>query len=302
MKRRVTVRVPATTANLGPGFDCLGMALDLWNQVRLELGQGTWVTITGEGAQELSQQRDNLVCRAAEALFCRAGQEPPELRISCHNTVPLARGLGSSATAIVGGMVAANALLEEPLPQEQVLALAAELEGHPDNVTPALLGGCQVVTQGDQGLVSASVPLPRGLYAVLFIPDQPMPTQEARSVLPPQVSRQDAVFNVGRTALLVVALATGKLEHLRTATEDRLHQPARQQLFPAMRLIFRAALDAGALGAFLSGGGSTVLALTQGRQLTIGYEMADSANKAGVPGTIKIVRPSRRGATVTKLE
>lgn len=302
MKKRASVRVPATTANLGPGFDCLGLALDLWNQVRLELERGSAVTVTGEGGGELSTQPDNLVARAARELFRRAGKESPEVRVFCQNSIPLARGLGSSAAAIVGGLVAANALLDEPLTQAEVLNLAVELEGHPDNVAPALLGGCQVVARGDQGLVSIAVPFPEELYAVLFIPDQRIPTQKARDVLPQQVSYEDASFNIGRAALLVAALATGRLEALRIATQDRLHQPWREPLFPAMRLIFRAALEAGATGVFLSGSGSTILAFTRGRQMTVGYEMADMAEKAGVPGTLRIVRPSLQGATITELE
>lgn len=302
MKTRVVVRVPATSGNLGPGFDCLGMALDMWNSVRLEIGRDFQVSIRGVGAGELSQGRDNLVYRAAESVFRQAGINIPNFRLECHNNIPLSRGLGSSAAAVVGGVVAANALLDEPLSQYEVLDLVSRLEGHPDNVTPALLGGCQIVTNSDEGLSTFAVPIPRGLFAVLFIPDQPMPTQEGRALLSPEVTREDAVFNLGRTALLVAAFSTGKIEYLRTATEDRLHQPARQQIFPAMKYIFRAALGAGALGVFLSGGGSTVLALTRDRHLTIGYEMADAAVKMGAPGLIEVVRPSRRGATISRLE
>ena len=291
------VRVPATTANLGPGFDCLGMALDVWNTVRLETG-GTGVTVSGEGDGSLSLGRDNLVYQAAESLFRAIGKPVPRLSLTCENAVPLGRGLGSSSAAAVGGLVAANALCESPLSDDEVLALAVEIEGHPDNVTPALLGGCRIVVADGDELVTAPVPLARDLYAVLFVPAQQMPTQQARGLLSSTVSRADAVFNMGRAALLVNALSTGDISLLRTATQDRLHQPARGVLFPAMARIIRAALDAGAAGAFLSGAGSTILALTEDREMTVGYEMADMADKAGVPGEVKVTKVSPQGAHV----
>ncbi len=291
------VRVPATTANLGPGFDCLGMALDIWNTVRLETGR-SGVSVTGEGEGSLSLGRDNLVIRAAESLFHAIGKPTPQLSLTCDNAVPLGRGLGSSSAAAVGGLVAANALCKNPLTQDEVLALAVEIEGHPDNVTPALLGGCQIVVQDGDALVTSAVPLASDLWAVLYIPSQQMPTQQARGLLGPTVSRADAVFNMGRAALLVNALSMGDVSLLRTATQDRLHQPARGVLFPAMARIIRAALDAGAVGAFLSGAGSTILALTLDREMTVGYEMADMADKAGVPGDVKVTKVSPQGAHV----
>ena len=291
------VRVPATTANLGPGFDCLGMALDIWNTVRLELG-GSGGSVSGEGEGVLSLGRDNLVHQAASSLFRAIGQPAPQLSLTCRNAVPLGRGLGSSSAAVVGGLAAANALCENPLSQEEVLALAVEMEGHPDNVTPALLGGCRIVVQDGDSLVTSPVPLARELWAVLYVPSQQMPTQQARGLLGATVSRSDAVFNMGRAALLVNALSTGDLALLRTATQDRLHQPARGVLFPAMSRIIRAALDAGAAGAFLSGAGSTILALTVDREMTVGYEMADMADKAGVPGDVKVTKVSLQGAHV----
>ena len=247
---RVTVRVPATTANLGPGFDCLGLALGMWNTVRLEIGP-PGVAISGEGADSLSRGEDNLVLRAIAAAFQEAALPMPRLRLRCHNTIPLGRGLGSSAAAVVGGLVAANTLCGEPLGQQALLRLATSLEGHPDNVAAALLGGCCIVVQDGERLVTSAVPIPSWLRAVVFIPDTAMPTREARAVLPPQVSRQDAVYNMGRVALLVNALATGKAEDLRVATQDALHQPARRRLFPAMERVIQAGLAAGALGAFL---------------------------------------------------
>ncbi|MSQ11537.1 MAG: homoserine kinase [Dehalococcoidia bacterium] len=300
--RAVEVRVPATSANLGPGFDCLGMALDLWNTVRLERGQGG-ITIMGQGADYLRRKEGNLVYRAVARLFRHLDQEVPALALSCHNAIPLTRGLGSSAAAVVGGLVAANALCGTPLGQDELLKLACEMEAHPDNVTPALLGGCQIAVVAEDGVVVTSrVALPGELRAVLFVPAFPMPTAKARAVLGDTVTRQDAVFNIGRAALLVNALATGRLELLEIATQDRLHQPQRESIFPQMRLLFRAARQAGALGVFLSGAGSSILALTNGREMTVAYELAEEARKASLEGEIIITKPVQQGATVTAVE
>ena len=298
----VTVRVPATTANLGPGFDCLGMALDWWNEVGMALSSSPEVHVLGEGASTLSTGPSNLVFRAAQALFREAGEEAPSLSIRCENRIPLERGLGSSAAAIVGGLVSANALCQRPLSQERLLQLAATLEGHPDNVAPALLGGCQVVVRDGDRLMTASVPIPPELKAVVFVPQITMSTQKARAILPTMVSRDDAVYNLGRVALLVNALATGQVEQLGVATQDRLHQPERESIFPAMRHIFRAARDAGALGVFLSGGGSSVLALASSGVADIGREMAKAAEHAGVQGSIRVSTPSSLGAHVVSTE
>jgi homoserine kinase len=233
--------------------------------------------------------------------FAEAGQPVPQVSITCHSEVPLARGRGSSSAALVGGLVAGTEICGSPLTPQQLLELAAKIEGHPDNVTPALLGGCQIAAWEDDRLITCPIPVPEGLRAVLFIPSFTMLTKRARRLLPRKVSREDAVYNIGRVALLVRALSTGDLTHLAAATADRLHQPARQEaLFPAMGQIFRAALAAGAVGVFLSGAGSTVLALARGRELTIGYEMADAAAKCGLDGTVKITSPTLRGAQVVE--
>ena len=297
MRTHVTVKVPATTGNLGPGFDCLGMALDIWNSVRVEVGPSGF-EIAGEGADDLPRDDSNLVLKNFRLPFTEAGKSVPGVRIVCQNTIPVSRGLGASSAALVGALIAGNEICGRPLSRERMLDLAAGIEGHPDNVAPAIFGGCQIAVSEDGHVVTAPVPMPDGLRAVVFIPDMPMPTQRARGILPSEVPRQDAVYNMGRVALLVRAFSTGDLTHLAVATGDRLHQPARQTIFPAMKNIFRAALGAGALGVFLSGAGSSVLALTRERELTIGYEMADAALKSGVDGTLKITRPTLRGAYV----
>ncbi|PKB68879.1 MAG: homoserine kinase [SAR202 cluster bacterium Io17-Chloro-G4] len=297
----IQVIAPATTANLGPGYDCLGMALDIWNRLEVtsreaDRGDEARVEIIGEGSGELETTKDNLVYRAMEFLFREADREMPTIWLKCHNEIPLARGLGSSAAAIAGGLVAANKMCGQVFNGNELLEMAATIEGHPDNVAAAVLGGLQLVVSDQDRLYTAAINMPADLSAVLFIPEQRIATTDARSVLPDTVSVADAVHNMSRTALLVAGMSTNKPEYFGVATEDRLHQPYRQSLFPAMKLLFRAALDAGALGAFLSGSGSTVLALAKGREMTVAYEMAEAAKQAGVAGRLQVTRPTEQGA------
>ena len=298
----VRVKAPATTANMGPGYDCLGMALDVWNTIEIEvLDSGEPVVeVTGEGAGELGTGRDNLVYRSMEFLFQDAEQEMPLVRIRCDNAIPLARGMGSSAAAIAGGLVAANAICSQDYTPNDLLEMAATIEGHPDNVAAAVLGGMQLVisdkTEEGSRLYTVPINVPPELHAVVFVPQVRIATEDARAVLPEKVTMADAVHNMGRVGLLVASMATNHLEYLAIATQDLLHQPYRQPLFPAMKVIFKAALDAGALGVFLSGSGSTVLALTQGREMTVAYEMAEAARQASVEGNVSVTQPTVRGA------
>jgi len=298
----VRVKAPATTANMGPGYDCLGMALDVWNTIEIEvLDSGEPVVeVTGEGAGELGTGRDNLVYRSMEFLFQDAEQEMPLVRIRCDNAIPLARGMGSSAAAIAGGLVAANAICSQDYTPNDLLEMAATIEGHPDNVAAAVLGGMQLVisdkTEEGSRLYTVPINVPPGLHAVIFVPQVRITTEDARAVLPEKVTMADAVHNMGRVGLLVASMATNHPEYLAIATQDLLHQPYRQPLFPAMKVIFKAALDAGALGVFLSGSGSTVLALTQGREMTVAYEMAEAARQASVEGNVSVTQPTVRGA------
>ena len=298
----VRVKAPATTANMGPGYDCLGMALDVWNTIEIEvLDSGEPVVeVTGEGAGELATGRDNLVYRSMEFLFQDAEQEMPMVRIRCDNAIPLARGMGSSAAAIAGGLVAANAICSQDYTPNDLLEMAATIEGHPDNVAAAVLGGMQLVisdkTEEGSRLYTVPINVPPELHAVVFVPQVRIATEDARAVLPEKVTVADAVHNMGRVGLLVASMATNHPEYLAIATQDLLHQPYRQPLFPAMKVIFKAALDAGALGVFLSGSGSTVLALTQGREMTVAYEMAEAARQASVEGNVSVTQPTVRGA------
>ena len=315
----ITAFAPATSANMGPGFDCLGIALDIWNTVTVEVGGGGF-EISGEGAGELPADESNLVWRSIARVFAETGQSMPRIGVRCHNDIPTTRGLGSSSAALVAGLTIGNRLCGNPFERDDLLQLAASIEGHPDNVAPAIFGGMRIAVTHDapavtihdddyayntnapvvhaQRVIAAPVPIPDGLSAVLYIPDSPMPTEEARGLLGPEVSRADAVFNIGRAALMVQAMATGDLSNLAIATDDRLHQPARRSIFFPMYNIIRAAVNAGALGAFLSGAGSTILALATEKEFTIGYEMADAAAKSGLDGAVRITKPTNRGAYV----
>ena len=297
MTRSITVQAPATSANMGPGFDCLGIALDIWNTVRVDTGS-TGFEIRGLGRDELPAGPDNLVARSFRLACEEAGQPAPAVRFTCTNEIPLGRGLGSSSAAAVAGIVAANELLGSPLDDARVLALAARIEGHADNSAAALYGGCQIVVHDGDRLITSTVSIPDRISAVLFVPDTPMPTAQARAVLPTDIPIQDAVFNMGRVALLVNSLAIDDLAHLALATQDRIHQPPRQAIFHPMKVIMRAALEAGALAAFLSGAGSTILALSSAREMTIGYEMAEAASKAGVDGDVIVTKPTPGGVRV----
>jgi len=298
----VLVLAPATTANLGPGFDCLGMALDLWNRVEVlppSTSEGDpLVEVTGEGEGELPTDHSNLVYRAMEFLFHEADEALPPLRLRCHNQIPVERGLGSSAAAITGGLAAANSLCAHSFSSKDLLEMATTLEGHPDNVAAAVLGGLRLVVTDEQQLYTVPINVPPEIRAVLFVPEFGVSTADARRVLPGKVSIADAVHNAARTALLVTAMLTNHPEYLSVATQDRLHQPYRQSLFPAMKVIFTAARAAGALGVFLSGSGPTILAFTQGREMTVAYEMAEAARQTSVEGKVHITQPTAKGAYV----
>ncbi len=290
--RQVIVRAPATTANLGPGFDCLGMALNVWAEVA--------ISVEGKPPGFAPDPAERMAADAARRLYSHLGKAAPDdLWAQYRARIPAARGLGASAVARAAGLLAANAFLGEPLDREAILALGTELEGHPDNMAAVLFGGLQVVVIDDGAVVHAGLAAPAGLKAVLFVPEVAMPTNESRRALPTALSRQDAVYNIGRAALLVAALAGGRPELLDVATRDRLHQPARARIFPAMEPVFQAARQAGALAVFLSGGGSTILALTSGEEERIGRAMAEAAAKEGVGGETMITEPSDRGAQVT---
>ena len=300
--QEITVRSPATSANMGPGFDSLGIALDVWNSVTVheENKLGNSVLVRGKGEESLSSGKDNLVFQSFSRLFEEIGDVVPNVLLECDNQIELTRGMGSSSASLASGLFAANEYAGSPLNINELVQIAAKMEGHPDNVAPALLGGMQIGIYEESEVITASVPIPEKLSAVLYVPNVPMPTEEARNLLKPLVSRTDAVYNIGRVALMVQSMVTGELDNLRYATQDMLHQPERQGIFFPLKNIIRAAMNSGALGAFLSGSGSSVLAFCLNREYTIGYEMADAGMKSGLDGEIVITRPTTIGTHVVR--
>ena len=307
---RVIARVPATTANLGPGFDALGMSLDLWNEFEFTADTGNvvrsadeaevTVACEGEGAGELPEGRDNLVFKSFVKAF-EPGDVPARVQIVVRNRVPLSSGLGSSATAIVGGLAAGLKLRTGELPLDLLIDLASRLEGHPDNVAPATLGGLVTSAVRRDGSVEAlSVRPPESLWVCLAVPDFYLRTERARERLPERISREDAVFNLSRAALWIAACATGRLDVLRTATEDVLHQPYRRELIPGLDEVFQAATECGAYGVALSGSGPSVAAFcARERGEAIGEAMRVAFRKVGVTARIILTRPSTRGVQVS---
>jgi len=295
----VHVRVPATSANLGPGFDALGLALALHNEVTASEADGVSVTIEGEGAGRLSPGRDNVVARGVRDAYEAAGRPFKGVALMCVNRVPTARGLGSSAAAWVAGLVAGNALLGGPLSRDAILALAARAEGHPDNVTAALLGGLTVSCELPEGRIAAvSLPVPEALRWVVLVPEVTSATAEARAVLPPSCPRADAVFNVQRVALLLAALQARRLDLLGAALDDRLHQPHRLRLFPWMPAVVEAARRAGALGCVLSGAGPSLLAAVEADGGAVAQAMEQALATAGLHGRARALAVDTAGATV----
>ncbi|QOV23947.1 homoserine kinase [Anabaenopsis elenkinii] len=259
----ITVKVPATTANLGPGFDCIGAALTLYNKFTFTPLDGgeLIIAVTGAEAERVQTDTSNLLYQAFVKCYEYIGETPPPVKMAIELGVPLARGLGSSATAIVGGLMGANQLAGAPLSELEVMKLAIAMEGHPDNVVPALLGGCRLAATSADGWEVCDIPWHGDIIPVVAIPDFELSTSEARQVLPTEFSRADAIFNTAHLGLLLRGLETGQGEWLRAALQDRLHQPYRQALIPGYDAVKGAALAAGAYGMVISGAGPTLLAL-----------------------------------------
>jgi len=298
---RVAVRVPASSANLGPGFDALGLALALHNEITIEEGSRVHVAIEGEGAAALETGAENIVARGARLAYEAAGRPVRGLAIRCVNRIPLGRGLGSSAAAWVGGLVGANALLGDPIDRDGLVSLAASAEGHPDNVAAALYGGLTVSCVDGPRVTVVSLPVPPELTWVVLVPEGESATRAARAVLPEQVSRLDAVFNVQRVSVLLAALTAGRLDLLPTALHDRLHQPYRLKLFPWMDAVADAARRAGALGCVLSGAGSSMLAAVRGGADAVGRAMEEALGAAGSAGRALTLRVDASGATAARV-
>lgn len=300
MKQQVCVTVPATTANLGPGFDCLGAALNLHNRFRFRLRTDGSFSLRYRGTDHVSLGKENLAYRA----FCRAfevvSQPVPGVDIDLELNVPLSRGLGSSATAVVGGLLGANAIGELNLTPETLLQLAIALEGHPDNVVPALKGSCQLCVQAPKGRwIFCPLEWHESIQMVAGVPDFKLSTQTARGVLPKTISLPDAIFTASHLGLLIRGLQGGEAEWLRAALQDRLHQPSRSELITGFKTVQAAAQTAGAYGVVISGAGPTLLALCGAdcRQ-QVGKAMVSAWQQLDVDAEVLCVELERTGAIV----
>jgi len=264
----VTVMAPATSANLGPGFDFLGLALELYNTVHFTPADEWTVTAEGYGAAQLAGRTDLLVCQAIKRVYAETGHPLSGGKVHLENRIPEVGGLGSSASAIVGGLVAANYCLGEPLSKDQLLALATTLEGHPDNVAPALFGGLVGVLPEPPGggHTVLKIPFPKDLHVVLAVPHLRVATKEARQLLPAKVTMEEAIFNLAHTGVLVGACFSNRPELLRFAMRDKLHQDRRSVLIPGFHHVLEAAYREGAMGVALSGSGPSIIAFCPGER------------------------------------
>ena len=302
MSEAFVVRVPATSANLGPGFDTLGLALSVYDELVVErIGDGQLeIDVEGEGATSVPRDASHLVVRAMAHAFDAVGRPLPGVRLSARNVIPHGRGMGSSGAAVVSGLLAAKGLLagDVELGPETLLRLATELEGHPDNVAPALFGGLTIAWVDENGPQHKQLIVHRGVAPLVFVPEFTMSTKLARSLQPLQVPREDAVFNVSRSALLIAAL-TQSPELLMAATEDKLHQNYRAQAMPETDRLVRT-LRAAGFAAVVSGAGPSVLVLADGPGRRL--EAADLVAGIDTPWEAHMLTVDVRGGTVRDAE
>ena len=299
---QTTIIVPGTTANLGVGFDCIGAALTIYNEFQFSLAEGDrnlTITVEGEEANRVGTDKSNLVYQSFLKLYQHLDRVPPSVKIVIKLGVPLARGLGSSATAIVAGLLGANQLAGNPLSDEEIRDLAIAIEGHPDNVVPALLGNCQLSVGETGNWQICEIPWHQDIIPVVAIPNFELSTEEARSVLPTTYSRSDSIFNISRMGLLLRGLATNNQAWLAMALEDKLHQPYRKELIRGYETAKTAAIAAGAYGMVISGAGPTLLALCdRGQENAVVSAMSQAWLQEGVNAKVLSLALEKNGTVV----
>ena len=278
----IKIQIPATSANLGAGFDALGLALNFYNYVEME--ESDVVDIQSLDDIKVPQDESNLIYISAKDLFNVCGKKISGLKIRQTNNIPMARGMGSSSACIVAGLVGANKLLGDPLSADDLVDLAAQIEGHPDNTAPALLGGIVTAVFDGQKVHWVKQEVFTKLKFVTIIPDFELKTEKARACLPKEVSHKDAVYNLSRAALFSASLLTGKFENLRTGVHDKLHQPYRMALIPNARDVFDIAYNHGAYAAYISGAGPTIIAIVDENNKYFTGKMRFSLDNAGLRG------------------
>ena len=296
----IHIRVPATSANMGSGFDSIGVALQLYNELWVEeIESGVEIQVQRKQALEIPTDKNNLIYKTMTDFYSEIGRVLPGVRLIQKDHIPLTRGLGSSAACIVAGLLAANRLAGDPYTKDEISQIAAKLEGHPDNSNPALFGGMVVGALDAHEMRYVKLDLPENLIFAVMIPDFPVSTEDSRKVLPEMVSRADAIFNASRAALLVASVITGQIDNLKMAMDDRLHQPYRKELIPGMERIFKAAYGYGAKAAYLSGAGSTLIAvLTEDKAAAFEERMAAYLTSLPHEWRLMMLKPDKEGAKI----
>ena len=309
---KVTVKVPATSANLGPGFDCLGLALPIYNTITIEEtvmpGTGIEINLMSENEivdemifDNIPKDENSIVYKAVEMLYNSIGQEPSELKINIQSQIPITRGLGSSASVVVGGLLAANKLLGSPADTTALLSIATEVEGHPDNVAPAILGGFVMASQEDDGsIITEKLNWPEEWDITVCIPDFELSTNIARSVLPENIPMADAVFNAKHLAMLIQAINTKNEKLMKAALHDKLHQPYREKLIPGMKEIMEAFKhEDGVLGCVLSGAGPSIIVISHKYDLDkIKSTVKDIWESLSIKSEIRTLKIEKNGAEI----
>lgn len=295
----IRVKIPATSANLGPGFDCLGLALQLYNTITVEPDRPFQISLTGSYLDGISTNESNLVWQTMCHLWELIDYPAPSVALTLENHIPTARGLGSSSTAIVGGLVTANTLAGSPFSKYELLQVASTLEGHPDNVTPALYGGVTLSVLAKGGIFPRVLAQSPNLKAVVVVPNTHLNTKKARGILPPHVTRNDVVFNISHVGLLIEAFIREDYSLLKEGMRDMLHQNQRAILIPGMLETIESALKAGAYGAALSGSGPTLIALiSESSQKEVSQSMITTLEEYGVNAQAIVLEIDSCGASV----
>lgn len=302
MSETIKIKVPASTANLGPGFDTLSLALDWHNEFTFKITK-EGLKINQLNSKALPEDNTNLVYKSFCEPFKKLKKPVPGIEMEIDSQIPLSSGLGSSASAVVSGLLAANFFLDNKLSKEEILSLATKLEGHPDNCAAAIYGGLTVSVTVDETVHVSQFPWPRELMVILILPDFDLPTRISRELLPPKIPFGDATFNVSRTAYLLSCLLNKDWNGLKTGFQDRLHQPHRKDLVPGMDIVLNEGLKEGALGCTLSGAGPTLVAFTNNKNKAeqIAKKMTQKWNEFNVKSTYKIVNVAYDGARVESL-
>lgn len=295
----IKIQVPATSANIGSGFDSLGIALKLYNSVLMEECEG--VVISTSDGSSVPTDKTNLIYTSAKFLFELCGRPFYGLKLVQKNNIPMTRGLGSSSACIVAGLVGANSLLNNPLSKDDLVNLAARLEGHPDNSTPAILGGLVTAVFDGNRVYSAKVPVSGRLKFAAFIPDFELKTEVARAALPETVPHKDAVYNLSRAALMTASLFSGRLDNLRVAADDKLHQPYRLKFIKGAQEIFDLAYRCGAYAVYISGAGSTLMAMVNVTDIMFADRVKKELDKSFPDWHLKMLDCDENGATVENL-